>query len=100
MNIKTSCSDLARELERSRVILQEYGRRAEGLSSGNPEKHEPFAEELKKMTADIAAEIDRLQRECPSDWQAKRSQLDFRFSELKEKMDVALSKLPSESFIG
>ena len=100
MGIETSCKDLARELERRRMILQGYTRRAEGLPPGNPEKHEPFTEELRKITADITAEIDRLQRECPSDWQAKRSQLDFRFSELKEKIDRALSKHPSESFIG
>jgi len=100
MGIETSYSDLARELERRRAILHEYARKAGELPPGNSEKHEPFAEELKKIAADIRAEIDRLQRERPSDWQAKNRQLDARFTELKEKIDGASRKLPSEMFLG
>jgi hypothetical protein len=100
MGVENSCGDLARELAQRKAIVQAYVRRAEGLPSGNPKKHETFADELKRAAKDIAAEIDRLQRECPGDWQAKSRQLDLRFSELKEKMDGALSRPPSETFIG
>ena len=100
MGFETSCRDLARDLEQRKAIVQAYVRRVEGLPSEDPKKHDTLADEIKEIAKDIAAEIDRLQRECPSDWQAKRRQLDLRFSELEKKMDGALSRLPSETFIG
>ncbi len=100
MDIETSCMDLARELEQRKAILQAYVRRAEGLLPGTPKRTDTFSDELKNIAQDIAAEIDRLQKECPVDWQAKRRHLDLRFSELKAKIDGGLSRLPSETFIG
>jgi hypothetical protein len=100
MGVGPTYSDLAGELERRRAILREYARRVERLPPENPAIHGSFADELKKMTADITAEIDRIQSESPSGWQAERDQLDSRLSELKRKMNGALSKLPSETFLG
>ncbi len=100
MDLRTYCKDSAKELEQHRANVREYVRKVEGLPPLYRQRLEPFADELEEVGNEIAAEIDRLQRECPSDWQARRRQLDLRFSALKNKMDRALSRLPSEVFIG
>ena len=100
MGLETSCKDLAKELEQRKAAIQEYVRRAEGLPSGEWQSLDGFADEVKAMAKDINAEINHLRRECPTDWQTKKRQLEFRFSLLKKKMDEALSRLPSEIFIG
>lgn len=100
MELRDYCEISRIELEELKARVHDMFSKFEKMSSSDREKFGPISNELETIIKEIDDRIDQLQRECPSEWNLQRNELDVKFSRLKKTLEEALGKVPPEAFIG
>ena len=89
MDVKDYCSGLQSELTGWKAKIYDVVRRLDKMSSGDKAKAVPHVNELHMILEELSDRIERLNRECPSQWEPDKIEIEGKFSGLKTKFEAA-----------
>lgn len=89
MDVKEYCSLVDADVREWKAKAYDVLRRIDAMPAEDKEKAGPFLDELHTIIADLTAKIERLSKECPSEWSPHKDEIDGHFSRLKKLWDEA-----------
>jgi len=84
MDAKSYCSSVSTELTAWKANLYDVIRKTHSLPAADQNKMAPVIDRLNAIVADLDERIERLARECPTDWHAQRTEIEARMSKIKD----------------
>ena len=87
MDVKDYCSGLQSELTGWKAKIYDAVRKMDKMPSGDKEKIFPHVNELHMIVEELTDRIDRLNRECPTEWGPDKTELDTKIIGLKTKFE-------------
>ena len=91
MDIKDYCSKLQNELTVWKAKVYDAVRKFDKTSSGDKEKVVPYINDIHIIIEELNERIEWLDRECPTEYEPHKAELQTRFNELKTKWDDVLA---------
>ena len=85
MDIKDYCKTVSNELADWKAKMSSVTQKTNALTEVDREKASPIVKELMAIMDDIDQKIAVLDRECPSEWSADKSDIDGKISQAKDK---------------
>jgi hypothetical protein len=85
MDAKFYCDSVGIELIGWKAKLCDVIRNASETTSSKKHKIDPMVRELNALIDDLDQQIERLARECPSEWSADKTQIEGKLSRMKSK---------------
>ncbi|MDY7031005.1 MAG: hypothetical protein SVY10_03745 [Thermodesulfobacteriota bacterium] len=89
MDVKDYCNGLQAELTGWKAKVYDVTRRLDKMSSGDKEKVVPEVNELHMIIEELNDRIEKLQRECPSEYGPDKTELDSKFTAIKSHWEEA-----------
>ncbi len=83
MEVTAYCDNLAVELTGWKGKVQEIVTRLDHMATGDKIKVVPHVNELHALVEELDDRIDRLKRECPTEWEPDRIELESRVAHMK-----------------
>lgn len=87
MDLKTYCSTVSIELTGWKAKLYDVVRKLDKVPTGDKEKVVPLVNHLHIVMEELGDRIDRLEHECPTEWQPEQTAIETKFGELRSKLD-------------
>ena len=100
MDVKDYCSGLQSELTGWKAKIYDLVRKMDKVSSGDKEKVVPHINELHMIVEELTDRIDRLNRECPTEWGPDKIELDTKITSLKTKWEGVWQNVSPGDFGG
>ncbi|MDR3567418.1 MAG: hypothetical protein P4L43_05250 [Syntrophobacteraceae bacterium] len=85
MDVQSYCDTLNIELTGWKAKIYDVVRQLDKVSSGDKQKVVPMVNELHMFIEEITDRIDRLEKECPTQWEPDKIELEGRLSQLETK---------------
>ncbi len=86
-DVNSYCDNVVAELSVWKAKAYDVVRRIDKLSSGDKPKVANQVNDLHIFIEELENRIDRLRRECPTDWKSDQIELETKFGHLKGKMN-------------
>ena len=86
-DVQSYCDNVVTELSVWKAKAYDVVRRFDKLSSGEKAKLGDKVSDLHIFIEELENRIDRLRRECPTDWKADQIEMEAKFDHLKGKMN-------------
>lgn len=97
MEVKEYCESLAGELIGWKARMYDVVRQLDKMSTGEKEKIVPEVYEIHAIIEELNDRIERLQRECPTQWTPDEIEMNERSTVLRLKLEkIAETVLPSD----
>ncbi len=87
MELKDYCGGVAIELSGWKAKMYDVVRKLDKVSSGDKQKVVPMVNELHMLLEEMDDRVDRLRRECPTEWKADRVGIEDKFQIMKTKWE-------------
>jgi len=87
MDVKDYCQGVQAELTGWKAKVYDVVRKLDKLPSGDKEKVVPQVNELHMIVEELTDRIDRLNRECPTQWGPDKIELETKIDSLKVKWE-------------
>ncbi len=100
MDVQAYCDSLNIELTGWKAKLDGVVGKLDKVSSGDKEKVLPIVNELHMIAEELTDRIERLQRECPTQWEPENIELEHKFSQFETKLEEDDWRSVSPSDIG
>jgi hypothetical protein len=84
-NVQSYCDSVVTELSVWKAKIYDVVRRLDKVSSGDKAKLGDQVNDLHIFVEELQNRIDRLRRECPTDWKADQIEMETKFGHLKGK---------------
>jgi hypothetical protein len=85
MDAKFYCDSVAIQLIGWKAKLCDVIRNASESTLSKKQKVDPTVRELNALIDDLDRQIDRLARECPSEWSADKARIEGKLSRMKSR---------------
>ncbi len=92
-DVSSYCDSVVAELSVWKSKAYDVVRRIDKLSSGDKSKVANQVNDLHIFIEELENRIDRLRRECPTDWKADQIEMESKFGHLKGKMNDIYSNI-------
>jgi predicted nuclease with TOPRIM domain len=99
MELKDYCKNLAAELTGWKAKMYDVARKLDKMSTGEKEKVFTEVGEIHMIIEELSDRVERLQRECPTQWGPEELEMNAKSTALKLKLEE-VSKTVSPSDIG
>ncbi len=86
MEVKDYCGNVVTELTGWKAKMYDVVRQLDKKSTGEKEKFAPQINEIHMIIEELSERIERLQRECPTEWKPDEKEISARVARLKDKM--------------
>ena len=83
MDVQSYCDGLSVELTGWKGKVNEIVQRLDGMPSGDKTKVVPQVNELHALIEELDDRIERLKRECPTEWEPDRIELESKVQHIK-----------------
>ena len=83
MDVKSYCDSLEIELTGWKAKVYDIVRKLDKLSSGEKEKVVPEVNELHMLIEELDDRVERLEKECPVEWEPDKIELERKTTQLK-----------------
>jgi hypothetical protein len=83
MEVENYCGSLATELRGWKTRVNQVTRRLDKVSSGDKERVVPMVNELHMILEELDDRVERLKRECPTQWEPGKINLEGTFKPAK-----------------
>jgi len=100
MDVKSYCDSLVIELTGWKAKVYDIVRKLDKISSGDKQKVVPQVVELHMIIEELDDRIERLKRECPTEWQPEKIELEGKVSALKTKWEKVWQNISPADFGG
>lgn len=87
MDVKDYCNGVAIELTGWKAKMYDVVRKLDKVSSGDKQKVVPMVNELHMILEELDDRVERLRRECPTQWKPDKLDLDTKFHQIKTKWE-------------
>ena len=85
--VQNYCDNVVAELSVWKAKVYDVVRRIDKVSSGDKAKLGDQVNDLHMLIGEIENRIDRLRRECPTDWEPDQIEMEAKFTQLKSALD-------------
>ena len=89
MDIKEYCAVVDAEVIGWKAKAYDALRRIDEMPAEDKANAGPFLDELHTIIDELTVNIERLSRECPSEWSSDKQEIDGKFKRLKKLWDEA-----------
>jgi hypothetical protein len=86
MEVNEYCSNVAIELNGWKAKLYDVARKFDRLPTGQKEKFTPQINELHMIIEDITGRVEKLEKECPTQWKPDEEEIRKNISHMKSIM--------------
>jgi chromosome segregation ATPase len=86
MEVKDYCSNVATELTGWKAKMYDVARQLDKKSTGEKEKFAPQINEIHMIIEELTERIEKLQKECPTEWKPDETEINANMARLKDKM--------------
>lgn len=90
--------DFCKQMENQAISFREsLGRIEAKLDSGGTEVKQkilPVVGDIKNLMTELEAQMERLEKECPSDWSEEKSRMEDLVGQIGSHVDQAWKELP------
>ncbi len=87
MDVQDYCSGLQAELTGWKAKVYDVVRKFDKKSTGDKDKVSHEIRDLHMVIEELTDRIERLQRECPTQWEPDKIELESKITELKTKWE-------------
>ena len=94
MELKDYCSNLSTELTGWKAKAYDIVRRLDKVSSGDKAKVIDQVRDLHILVEELENRIERLRRECPTEWSPDQMEIEHKLSSVKAKWSQLWSDMP------
>lgn len=94
MDVRNYCEGVTHELTGWKAKIYDTVRRIDRMDSGDKERLLPQINELHIILEEIQDRIERLERECPAQWDPDRIELEGRLTRLKTIWETTADVVP------
>jgi pyruvate formate lyase activating enzyme len=84
MDVKSYCDTAQIELNGWKAKIYDVIRKTDKLSTGEKEKVVPMIQDLHIVVEELAERIDKLNKECPTEWNPQKKDIEGRMSQLRD----------------
>jgi len=92
MDVKTYCESMRAELVAWKAKVYDIVRKFEKLSSENKQKVAGEIRDLHMLIEELDDRIERLRRECPTDWSSFRGEIEDKLAHLQSHVQMISEK--------
>lgn len=90
MNVVDYCKGMEMELIAWKAKMYDLTRKIESLGSKEREKVLPNIQDLNMLITDMAARIDQLKNECPTEWTPQKKDIDKGSVDMRGKYEQTM----------
>ena len=90
MDVKDYCGAMSTELTAWKANMYDVVRKLDKLGTAEWEKALTDVEDMHMLIEDMAARIDQLNRECPSEWSPEKKAIDDAHVDMRTKYEVTM----------
>ncbi len=90
MDVKDYCGSMSAELMAWKAKMYDITRRLDKMGTAEREKILPQVEDMNILVTEMADRIDRLNRECPSEWSPDKKAIDSAHVDMRSKYEEAM----------
>ena len=90
MDVKDYCGAMSTELTAWKAKMYDVTRRLDKLGSAEKEKVLSQVEDMHILITEIGDRIDRLNRECPSEWSPDKKAIDDAHIDMRSKYESTM----------
>jgi hypothetical protein len=90
MNVVDYCKGMEMELIAWKAKMYDLTRKVESLGSKEREKVLPNIQDLNMLITDMAARIDQLKNECPTEWTPQKKDIDKGSVDMRGKYEQTM----------
>jgi len=94
MDVNTYCDNLAIELTGWKAKVYDIVRKMDKMSSGDKEKVVPEVNELHMIIEELDDRVERLKKECPTEWEPDKIEIEGRTTRLQTIWNGVSQKVP------
>ena len=87
-DVNNYCDNVVAELSVWKAKVYDVVRRIDKVSSGDKAKLGNQVNDLHMFIEELENRIDRLRRECPTDWKSDQIEMETKFTQLKRSYDT------------
>jgi hypothetical protein len=87
MDVKDYCGAVGMELTAWKAKMYDVVRKLDKLGTAEREKVLTNVEDIHMLIEDMAARIDQLNRECPSEWSPEKKAIDNAHVDMRAKYE-------------
>jgi len=87
MDVKDYCGAMSTELTAWKAKMYDVVRKLDKLGTAEREKVLANVEDMHMLIEDMAARIDQLNRECPSEWSPEEKAIDNAHVDMRAKYE-------------
>lgn len=85
MDTQAYCDNLVEELTGWKGKMYDVVRKLDKVSTGDKQKVVPMVNELHMILEELDDRVERLKRECPTEWEPEKIEIENKFHTLGEK---------------
>ena len=100
MEVKDYCAGLQAELTGWKAKVYDVVRKIDKMPSGDKEKVVPHVNDLHAIIEELTDRIERLDRECPTQWEPDKLELESKVTQLDTKWKEVWENLSAGDFGG
>jgi hypothetical protein len=86
-DVQNYCDNVVTELSVWKAKIYDVVRRIDKASSGDKAKLGNQVNDLHMFIEELENRIDRLRRECPTDWKSDQIEMETKFTEVRATLD-------------
>ena len=85
MDVNTFCDSAGKDLISWKTKLYEVIRKTENMAAADKAKISPLVKNLNELVDDIDSRIKLLAEECPLEWDAQKTEIQEKLSQVKTR---------------
>ena len=100
MDLRSYCDNVQTELTGWKAKVYDIVRKFDKLHSVDKEKVVPMVQDLHMIVEELSDRIDRLEKECPTEWEPEKIEIQGKIGELKTTWEGAWKNVAPGDFGG
>jgi len=93
MRVEDYCKGVAIELSGWKAKMYDVVRKLDKVPSGDKQKVVPMVNELHMILEELDDRVERLRRECPTQWEPDKIDIENKFHMIKTKWNEVWDKV-------
>ena len=93
MELNDYCKYMSMELTAWKAKMYDVTRKLDQLGSAEKEKVLANVEDLHMLVADMEVRVDKLNRECPTEWSPIKTEIDNAHVDMRSKYEDAMAQI-------
>ncbi len=89
MDLRSYCDNVEIELAGWKAKIYDVIRKTDKLPTGDKEKVVPMIQDLHIIMEELTSRIDSLEKECPTEWDPHRTEIEGKMSQLRDNWKLA-----------